>query len=129
MGQVIAKTASVEHILRDVERASGAATAQGSPYKEDAERFLGPVLAHAGDLQLRIATAAKALDAARAQQRVQAARCDDLVGRRKDDLWNTIGRPANDVEFSHLFPNGIADYVRPAASRKPALLKLLANLV
>jgi hypothetical protein len=56
-------------------------------------------------------------------------RCDDLVGRVSDDVWNAIGRPAQDPAFDLLFPGGVAYYADGSIDEQPDRMDLLAELL
>jgi hypothetical protein len=129
MGNVIRPTGSVDDILRDVARTLANAAAKGAPFSDDAERFLGASHALAQELALQRRATVAAHAAARGRQLAEDHRCNDLVGRLKDELFNRIGRPGNDPIFAHLFPGGLRTYTRATRANKPVALESLARML
>jgi len=52
-----------------------------------------------------------------------------LLGRVADDVWNAIGRPANDVIYEILYPEGVATYAEGDVNQQPDRMDLLAELL
>lgn len=129
MGEVIRREAAVQDILTDGRTTMRQAVARGGDWQTAAEGRLGPVLA------LADAVAARKLDAVRALQPAQAAldaendRADALVARISDDVWNLVGRPANDAALDIVFPGGFAYYTDGDVNDQPDRMELLAGLL
>jgi len=132
MGEVISKKAARDKIIGDVEITLAGAEARaavgGPPWAEAAPR-LGPPVALYRATEAKLIAAqneARPLSAAVAAENLAA---DDLIRRVSDDVWNTIGRPANDPFFELLFPHGTALYVDAPVADQPDLMGLLADLL
>lgn len=133
MGEVISKKAGRERILDDVRAtltgaSAHAAETNGSVWGAAATR-LAPIV------QLWDATAGK-LAAARAELAPLEARVavandkgDDELRAIADEVWNLLGRPANDPVYELLFPGGAGFYADGPDDEQPAMMVLLAELL
>ena len=54
---------------------------------------------------------------------------DDLVARVSDEVWNAVGRPANDASLSLLFPGGSGYYTEGDVAGQPTRMEILARLL
>ena len=54
---------------------------------------------------------------------------DHAVAKVADDVWNAIGRPANDGAYEVLFPGGSAYYVKGDVEEQPLRMALLSRLL
>jgi hypothetical protein len=129
MGNVIKRGSSTKDILRDVIKTLANATSRGSPYQQEAERFLGQVAARATDLSARVAATTDALTKLRSEQGTVLVRCDDLVRKIRDDLFNQIGRAAHDPVYLQIYPQGSSGYIDRSPPRKPSALLLNAQQI
>ncbi len=129
MGQVIMAGSASEDILRDVRLTLAGARSLGEPYQTDAEGFLADIAARAETLEEELTKKRRELEVLRSQQATTNHRCNDLVGRIKDDLWNLIGRTAKDPVFAMIFPGGKDRYTSKVPSNKPTALELLATVL
>jgi hypothetical protein len=129
MGNLIRKLAAADSILRDLGIVQSIALARGTPFDEDASRFLDAPLAVADAHRARIAALDVDLRGVRAEQLVADAACDGVVCRIKDVLWNRIGRVKGDPLFNQVFPSGVATYKDAGPLAKAARVRLLAGVL
>jgi len=54
---------------------------------------------------------------------------DDEVRGVADEIWNLLGRPANDPVYDVLFPGGTGFYVDGDVNEQPDMMLLLAELL
>lgn len=129
MGEVIRKDAAVEDILTDARTTMTRATARGGDWRTAAEGRLGPILTLADAVRARLLDGRTALGPGAAALDVQNERADGLVGRISDDVWNLVGRPAQDPAFDIVFPGGITYYTEGEVEDQPERMELLAELL
>jgi hypothetical protein len=129
MGQVIRKDAAVEDILADARTTLNNAIAKEGDWRTAAEAQLAPVLALADGVRTRLEAARAALAPATASLGASDQRCDDLLGRVSDDVWNQVGRPAQDPALDILFPGGFSSYADGDVDEQPERMELLAELL
>lgn len=127
MPNVISINAAQADIQRDVELTLQHAIARGTPYQEKAEAFLRPALDNLAALADRRKATELTFGSLRAQLAVEAERCDMLVLKVKDTLYNDLDRPAHDPIFGLWFPAGAATYTMDPPSGKSAALETLAG--
>lgn len=129
MGEVIRRGAAAEDVFADVRTTLTRASAKGGDWKTTAEARLNPILTLAAAVKTRRDTAAAAATVAQAALDTQDDAADALLGRVSDDVWNLVGRPAQDPFLDLLFPGGIAYYADGAISDQPEKMDLLAELL
>lgn len=133
MGELISRKAAREKIIEDVKTTqTGAAARAGQPNGEAwaaAPGRLGPIIL-LWDQTLAKHVAAKAeLQPLLVGVTVANDAGDDVVKVVSDEIWNFIGRPANDPYYELLFPGGTSFYVDGSVEDQPALMSLLAELL
>lgn len=129
MGDVVRRTAAVDDIFADVKTTLGRARAREGKWKATAEERLTPIVtlidatdARRAAVQAEVAPLAAAIGAA-------DDKADRLLGKMSDDIWNDVGRPANDAALSLLFPGGVGYYADGEDDEQPDRMDLLAELL
>jgi hypothetical protein len=129
MGRVIAATAAVEDVERDVEEALESARATGGEAAELAE----PRLAAAVE---RIETSKAAFEAAEAAEAIgeRALLAADVdadhgVGRVRDAMWNAVDRAKGHPAMGYVFPDGVHTYTRGAVETQPVRMQILTSRI
>jgi hypothetical protein len=56
-------------------------------------------------------------------------KADALIAAKHDEIWNIIGRPANDAILIILFPQGASYYTDGANEEQPDRMDVLAELL
>lgn len=126
MGRILRQNAAVDTITRHVRLTLANAAGKGSPYKEDAERFLSVLAAHAVTLANRLQANLTLYEVALAHQRAQNLRADDTIAGGKDQLYQAGGRRARDRAFSLIYWDGSDTYRDFSAAEKPMALEMNA---
>lgn len=129
MGNVISPRAAAPDILADVRTAHTRATARGGKWQEHADARLASVLALSAGIDTQLTTARETAAPFVAVVKVEDDRADDLLGRVSDEIWNAVGRPANDAVLSILFPGGFAYYAEGNTEQQPTRMEILAQLL
>ncbi len=129
MGETIRKDAAVDDIIADGNTTLNRARARGGDWQTGAELRLGVVLGLAAMIDARLVAAKAAAAPALAALEVSNQSADDLLGRTSDEVWNDIGRPANDVTYDLLFPGGFAYYAAGDVHGQPDRMDMLAELL
>lgn len=129
MGEVIRKSAAVDDILADVRKSFAAAQAAGGPFKTLADQTLKQALALFDLIDGKLRTAQAKLEPLQATQLAKNASADRFVGRLADDIWNDVGRPAQDPQYELLFPSGISFYTEGPDDEQPTRMELLAEMI
>lgn len=129
MGDVIRRNAAADDIMDDVRRTYTNATAKGGQWKVHAEARLKPVLVIYDALGGRLKTAEDAQAVLIAALNAGDERADLFLGRISDEIWNAVGRPAQDPSLSLIFPGGIAYYTDGPDDEQPERMELLAELL
>ena len=129
MGNVISSKASIDDQLRDMRLTLQRAPHVSADWAADAERFLGEVHAAANAIEEELAAARTQLDELRAQRSAGDHRCNDLVGRIKDEVFNDVGRTRRHPQFQRVFPSGIRTYTEVAPRNKPLALRRLTRML
>lgn len=129
MGTVIKQRAGVEDIVRHVRKTLTSAAGCGSPYREDAARFLGSAVAYAEEIARRLSANLEAVEPLEGRQRAQNHRADDAIAGIKDELYNVIGRRGRDPVFRLIYPNGADTYRAVPATAKPEALEMNAQAI
>lgn len=128
MGDVIRATAAAEEIFKDTRTALNNARAKGGTVKERAEEGLAPILAMVDATEAELATARAVLAPLSAEVRAENDRADAAISRIYDEVWNDVGRPANDRYLALMFPGGAGYYTDGDTPGQPARMELLARL-
>lgn len=129
MGNPISPRAAASDILADVRTTHTRATARGGKWQEHADTRLASVLALGAGIETQLATARDTAAPFIAAVNAENDRADDLLGRVSDDVWNAVGRPANDPVLSILFPGGFAYYAEGNTEQQPTRMEILAQLL
>jgi hypothetical protein len=128
MGDVIRPSAAVEEIFKDVRSTLTEASAKGGTVKERAEQGLGPVVAMIDATESELKTARDQLAPLQAALKAENDRADATINRIYDEMWNDVGRPANDRYLALMFPGGAGYYTDGDTPGQPARMELLAKL-
>lgn len=128
MGEVISKSASRDKIMEDVRATATQAAARGGPWTAAPER-LGPVIHLWDATTARHMAARSAVGPLSAGVMASNETADDVVRTVADEIWNLLGRPANDPVYELLFPGGVGVYVDGKESDQPLVMELLAELL
>lgn len=129
MGEVIRKSAAAADIIADVRSALISARAKGGHWKSVAEERLAALTALIADVEQRLESTQRELAPLLAAVDAKDDEADRLLGRISDEIWNEVGRPANDPALSILFPGGIAYYANGDTAGQPDRMDLLAELL
>lgn len=129
MGEVVRKGAATEVIVDHARKARVNATTRGGRVNELATPRLDDVLAIYDLVDGRLKDSRTALVPLIAAEEVADENADGVVGASSDEIWNAIGRPANDPGYSLLFPGGITAYVDSRTEEEPDLIELLVELL
>jgi hypothetical protein len=129
MGDVIRTTAAVDDIFSDVRTARDNAVAMGGVARSLAEARLGPVLAMLETIDAELKEARESAAPLLAEVKAENDRADALLDRVYDEIWNDVGRPANDRVLSLIFPGGADYYTDGDTSEQPDRMELLAQLL
>ena len=127
MGDVVRRTAAVDDIVADVKTTLGRARAR--KWKATAEERLAPIVALIDATEARRTAARTEVAPLAAAIAAADDRADRLLGKMADDIWNDVGRPANDPALSLLFPGGVAYYADGEDDEQPDRMDLLAELL
>ncbi len=132
MGEVISRKADRNTIMGDVKVTLTAANAKANgpdgAVWAVAQTRLGGVAA------LWDTTSTKAQDARAvyaplaANVAVLNEQSDDVIKSQADQVWNELGRPANDPVFELIYPGGSGFYADANVEDQPNLMLLLAEL-
>ena len=123
MGTVIATNASTSDIVRDVNLTLARALSVSPEWSAEAERFLGDTKREIERLEVEYELANAQLLQLRADQQATDHRCNDLISRIKDRLYNDIGRTRSDATFRLCYPDGVRTYTIATPTNKPAALR------
>lgn len=129
MGEVIRKSAAVDDILADVRKTYVAAQAVGGSFKTLADQTLKQALALCDVIDGKLQTAKTKLAPLVAAQVAKNGSADQTVAGVADQIWNDIGRPAQDPHYDLLFPSGISFYTEGDDDEQPARMELLAEMI
>lgn len=129
MGDVIRPNAAADTIFSHVRTTHANATARGGKWQEHSDKRLGPAIKLANLVDTRYQAAQAALLPLVAQLHAFDGGADNLIGHSFDDLWNIIGRPAQDPALSLIFPGGISIYTDGPDEEQPYRMQLLAELL
>jgi hypothetical protein len=129
MGVLINKKAAVDDIASDCRTTLTAAEARGGTTQSLAQQYLKGPLGVFDLVEQRLRSAEAVLAPLLAQLDVKDDDADGLLGRISDEIWNDIGRPAQDATFSLLFPDGIGFYTDGPDDEQPVKMELLAELL
>lgn len=129
MGDVIRRTAAADDILNDVRTTYAKAMARTGAWRTIAETRLGPMIAIVDQVEGRLATATTAYLPLKAALDAFDDQADAFLGRISDNIWNDVGRPAQDASLSLLFPGGLGYYTDGPDQEQPARMELLAELL
>ncbi len=129
MGVLINKKAAIEDIASDCRTTLTAAEARGGTTHTLAQQYLKGPLGVFDLVEQRWRSTEAVLAPLLAQVEVKDEDADGLLGRISDEIWNDIGRPAQDATFSLLFPDGIGFYTDGPDDEQPVKMELLAELL
>ena len=129
MGEIIRKHASIDAILTDLRASHQMALARGGLWKSLAEQRLGPVVTAVTTIEADLAAVETIAGPALAALEAENVSADRLLGKVSDDVWNAVGRPANDPYYSLLFPGGYGRYADGHVNEQPARMALLVELL
>lgn len=129
MGEVISKHAATADIIDHGRQTVTKADARGGRIQELSHLRLDDVLGAATLIEGRIVETKAALVPLTAAVEKEDKSADNTVGRVSDEIWNALGRPANDTFYSLLFPGGIGIYTGSAVDDEPEMLGLLGELI
>jgi hypothetical protein len=128
MGDVIRAGAAVEDIFKDARDALNSAVAKGGVIRDRAEQGLAPVIAMVDATESELKEAKALLAPLRAAVDAENERADATLNRIYDDVWNDVGRPANDRYLALMYPGGTGYYTDGDTPGQPARMELLARL-
>jgi hypothetical protein len=129
MGEVISKNAATADIIDHGRQTITKADAREGRVRELTHQRLDDVLGAATLIEGRVADTKAALVPLTAAVEKEDKSADNTTGRISDEIWNALGRPANDIFYSLLFPGGIGLYTGSAVDEEPEMLGLLAELI
>jgi hypothetical protein len=129
MGDVIRKMASTDDIFEDVASTMLRARARGGKWQALAEMYFADMADLVQTTRTRQQAANDQFAAAQATAEAAANTADLIIGRVADEIWNAMGRPANDPTLSLLFPGGIKYYIKARREDQPDRMRLLVSLL
>lgn len=129
MGEVIRKGSAADDVIADVRATLTHARAKGGVWKSAAEEKLGPVEKLIELVEARLKEAEAALAPLNAAVDAEDHDADHLLGAVSDDIWNKVGRPAQDPVLSIMFPGGISYYTEGPNDEQPDRMDLLAEFL
>jgi hypothetical protein len=129
MGRVIAATAAVGDVEKDVKETLENARAAGGEVAELAEHRLATSVE-----QVKAAKAAfeAAEEAAASGERALLAadvEADHGVGRVRDAMWNAAGRTQGHPAVGYVFPDGVHTYTRGEVETQPLRMQILTSRI
>jgi hypothetical protein len=129
MGDVIRRSAATEDIFSDLATTLVRARARGAKWQDLAEAHIAEVANLIEEMKTRRQAAGIQLAVRQATADAASERAALLIGKVSDEIWNAIGRPANDPGLSVIFPGGIAYYTEAGANDQPHRMDLLVTLL
>jgi hypothetical protein len=129
MGDVIRNSAAVGDIFDDLRASLRSAVAKGGVVRSLAEEYLGATASMIGTIEQDLNEARVLAAPLIAELAAENDRADALLDRICDDLWNEVGRPANDRMLALLFPGGAGYYTDGDTEEQPDRMELLAELL
>ena len=129
MGDVIRNSSAVDDIFADAGSALAAAIAKLGIAKILAEERLGPIMTMVDAIEAELKQARETAKPLVAEAKAENDRADALLARTYDDIWNDVGRPANDRVLAILFPGGAGYYADGDLEGQPLRMQFLAELL
>lgn len=129
MGNVVRKDAAKADIFGDTRSTLTSAQTKGGVLQQLAEERLGPIVTLVDGIEAQLASARKTAAPLIATIATKNDEADRLLGKVYDQIWNTVGRPANDPALSVIFPGGIAYYAEGDTEGQPDRMEVLAELL
>ena len=129
MGDVIRNSAAVGDIFADAGSALAAAIAKLGIAKILAEERLGPTVVMVNAIEVELKQVREIATPLIAEAKAENDRADAMLARTYDDIWNDVGRPANDRVLAILFPGGASYYAEGDVDNQPLRMQFLAELL
>jgi hypothetical protein len=129
MGEIIRKEAAVGDIIADVQTSYTKAIAKKGKWEQIASDRLTEVISIVSVTSQRLTAAEAVYAPLKAELDAFDEKADALVAAKYDEIWNIIGRPANDATLSILFPQGASYYIDGADEEQPDRMDMLAELL
>jgi hypothetical protein len=129
MGDTIRSSAAVDDIFADVRTTHQNAIARGGVARTLAEERIGPTIAGIDAIEAELGQARQAALPLVTEVRHENDRADAFVGRIYDEIWNDVGRSANDRWLTLLFPGGTGYYTEGDTAEQPHRMELLAQML
>jgi hypothetical protein len=129
MGDVIRKEAAANDIVGDVRASLLRAKAKEGLSAQIAEEKLGATVELINFTEKRLLDARDIYAPLLIKLDVMDEQSDLLLKKTADDVWNALGRPANDPAYEILFPGGVSYYADGSDEDQPNRMELLAELL
>lgn len=127
MGSVIGRSASVERIREAAQKALDAALARGGEILAVAQTRIAPIITALGDNQVQLQQARADDDAKHAALLARDEESDLEIGAVCDEVWNTMGRPNQSVDYNLVVSGGKNTWTDGDPAKQPALMGVLAK--
>lgn len=129
MGNVVRKDAAKADIFGDVRSTLTNAQTKGGTLQQLAEERLGPIVTLVDGIEAQLTSVRKTATPLLATIATKNDEADHLLGKVYDQIWNKVGRPANDPALSVIFPGGIAYYAEGDTEGQPDRMEVLVELL
>jgi hypothetical protein len=129
MGKLIRKDAAAEDIAADANATLKNANAKGGAWKQIAGERLGPVIALYNKVDADWRVTRELRQVLDAELEALDSDADDFLGAKADEMWNMLGRPANDTAYALIWPGGYSTYADGSDEEQPHRMNLLAELL
>src|SRR5215831_5992859 len=129
MGEVIGAKANVGRIEEHVRRSLRAALARSGAVAQAAEARLGPSVAAIDTAASQRGAAFEAEKVAWAAVLAEDVNSDTGIGKLRDAMWNSLGRPRPCPTLDQIFPGGVATYTSGDPRGQPVLMQVLRSRV
>lgn len=129
MGSPVRRRAASPNINADAKTTLSRASARGPAWRDPAEARLGTILGLAASVEEQLEAAREAASPLISALGAAHGQSDDVVAKVSDDVWNAVGRPANDPWLSVIFPGGYSHYTDGELEAQPARMEILARLL
>ena len=126
MGRLISRTAGTARILGVFYQADAQAKARGGEIQVMTESRLGGVRAEVDEVEQQLTQAEEAELTQRHALKASGAESDLVICTVIDEVHNTLGRPAQSVDFALIVGTGRQQWTRCNPRQQPLLMSVLA---
>src|SRR5512142_857073 len=127
MGNVIPRSAAAERIIDSVGKTLTNATARGGQVQALAEARLSALYTAAITIDQEFAQVSNASDGLHAVLMARDSESDLEIGAVADEIWNTLGRPGQSVDYNLIMGSGKSAWTDGDPAQQPHLMQVLAK--